>query len=51
MSRKEDIVKSLGDGGLDPVRLEKELIGMLRRGSGSYEVRSYLKKILEGGRR
>jgi hypothetical protein len=51
MSKKDDIVKSLGDGGLDPVRLERELIGMLRRGSGSYEVRSYLKKILEGGRK
>jgi hypothetical protein len=51
MSRKEDIVKSLRAAGLDPVRLERELIGMLRSGSGSYEVRSYLKKLLEGGRR
>jgi hypothetical protein len=51
MSRKDDIVKSLGDAGLDPVRLERELIGMLRRGSGSYEIKLYLKKLLEGGSR
>jgi hypothetical protein len=51
MSRKEDIVKSLRAAGLDPVRLERELIGMLRRDLGSYEIRSYLKKLLEGGGR
>jgi invasion protein IalB len=48
---KADVVRSLRAKGLDPVRLERELVSMLRSGSGAYEVRSYLKRLLEGGGR
>ena len=45
---KTKIIENLRSKNLDPIKLEKELINMLRRNSGTYEIRSYIKKLLEG---
>jgi hypothetical protein len=45
---KTKVIKTLKSKGIDPVKLEKELITMLREGLGTYDIRSHLKKLLEG---
>jgi hypothetical protein len=45
---KPEIIESLRSKGIDPIKLEKELMNILRSGSGAYEVRSYLKNLFEG---
>ena len=46
--RKKEIVELLKRKGIDPVRLERELVSLLRKGSSSVEVGSYLRRIIEG---
>jgi len=46
--RKKEIIESLKSKGIDPVKLEREVIMLLRKGSSSLKVRDYLKKLLEG---
>ncbi len=48
MSEKDEVMEALKKKGIDPVRLERELIAMLRKESSSLKVRDYLKKMLEG---
>ena len=45
--RKKEVVELLRKKGIDPIRLEKELLAILRKGSSSLEVRSYMKRLLE----
>ncbi|MCC6009965.1 MAG: hypothetical protein LM588_03100 [Fervidicoccaceae archaeon] len=47
-SKKREVIEKLSSKNLDPLKLEKELINMLRNGKGAYEIRSYLKHLLEG---
>ena len=50
MSEKAEVIEALRRKGIDPVKLEKELVAMLRKGASSLEVRDHLKKLLEGGK-
>jgi len=47
-NRKRDVIKALKERGIDPVRLERELVSMLRRGSSSIEISSRLREIVGG---
>jgi len=47
--RKKEIIESLKRKGVDPVKVEKEVMMLLRKGASSLQVREYLKKLLEGG--
>lgn len=49
MSRKEEVVRTLRDKGIDALALEKELMAMLRQGATSLDVEARLKKFIEVG--
>jgi len=44
---KKEIIKVLKKKGIDPTSLERELIGIFRKGKSSLEVEEHLKRIIE----
>lgn len=48
MSEKVEVIETLKKKGIDPIKLEKELLTMLRKEQSSLRIRDYLKKLLEG---
>jgi len=46
--QKKKVVELLKRKGIDPIKLERELVSMLRKGSTSFEVTSYIRRIIEG---
>jgi len=51
MSEKTKIVEALMKRGIDPIKLEKELLAMMRREQSPVKMRDYLRKLLEGEKR
>jgi len=49
MNEKLEVIEALKKKGIDPIKLEKELLMMLRSDASSLKIRDSLKKILEGG--
>jgi len=48
---KKNVIEKLREMNIDAIKLEKELLLMLRKMKSSMEVRDYLKKIIEGERK
>jgi len=48
--RKQEIIEELNRKGIDPVKLERDLVAILRKGASAVEVSIYFKKIIEGER-
>ncbi|MCC6005311.1 MAG: hypothetical protein LM583_11355 [Desulfurococcaceae archaeon] len=48
--RKKEIIEKLEHKGINPIKLEKDLIANLRKGASMVEVSNYLKKAIEGGK-
>ena len=46
--RKQEVISALKSKGIDPVKVEKEVIALLRKGASSLEVREYFRVLLEG---
>jgi len=46
--RKQEVINALRGKGIDPIKVEKEVITLLRKGASSLEVREYFKKLLGG---
>jgi hypothetical protein len=46
--RKEDIIKELKKRNIDPVKLEKEIVTMLRKGVSATEISSFLDSVIGG---
>jgi hypothetical protein len=46
--RKEDIIKELKKRDIDPVKLEKEIVTMLRKGVSATEISSFLDSVIGG---
>jgi hypothetical protein len=46
--RKEDIIKELKKRNIDPVKLEKEIVAMLRKGVSATEIGSFLDRVIRG---
>jgi predicted transcriptional regulator YheO len=47
---KKEIIEKLNYKGINPTKLEKDLVAILRKGSSTVEVSNYLKKVIEGGK-
>jgi predicted transcriptional regulator YheO len=45
---KKEIIEKLKHKGINPIKLEKDLIAILRKGTSMVEVSNYLKKVIEG---
>ena len=48
MTKKEEVIRVLKKKGIDPTSLERELIGIFRKGKSSLVVEEYLRKVIEG---
>lgn len=46
--RKKEVIELLKKKGIDPNKLERELMILLRKGYSTVEVSSYIRKIVEG---
>lgn len=44
---KQDVMEALREKGVDLIKLEKELISLLRRGGSALDVESYIKRLIE----
>ncbi len=44
--RKQEVINALRGKGIDIIKVEKEVIALLRKGTSSLDVREYFKKIL-----
>jgi len=51
MSEKTEVVEALRKRGIDPIKLEKELLVMMRKEQSPVKIRDYLRKLLEGEKR
>jgi len=51
MSEKTEVVEALMNRGIDPIKLERELLVMMRREQSPVKIRDYLRKLLEGEKR
>jgi len=49
MEQKAEILKFLQSKGIDALKLERELLAMLRGGMSLVELQEYLKKVIERG--
>jgi len=47
--RKHEIINALKEKGIDIVKVEKEVINMLRNRVSSIEVQKFLQRVIEGG--
>jgi len=47
--RKREVMESLKKKGIDLVKLEKELISLLRKGKSALDLESHIKKLIEVG--
>ena len=47
--RKREIVEALKKKNIDIVKVEKEVVNMLRNRASSVEVQKFLQRVIEGG--